>query len=224
MDQDDVEKWSTRYDDDYEQRLRDIQDGLHSALHDQGYLIQNEVVDAIRWKLDAQGGWRSGNIEKVRRLPDEFVQKVTAAALLVDDPKVQVETLASIPGIGAATASAILTFYDPEKYAIGDQYLAGGPLTPRPSTTQLDQAPLATPPTQRRRQQAIVLPTPFNCELETLCQNICYDDGHGHEKCECYQSSSSRLVSSVSPPFFSSSYSISVGSRTTPTNTKESSK
>jgi hypothetical protein len=123
MDGDDIEKWSRRYDDEYEQRLRAIEDDLHAALHDRGYLTQDEVVDAIRWKLDAQGGRRSGNIKKVRQHPEEFVEKVTAAALLVDDSKVQVSTLNSIPGVGAATASAILAFYDPENYAVGDQYL-----------------------------------------------------------------------------------------------------
>lgn len=123
MNGDDIEKWSKRYDDEYEQRLQAIQDDLHSALHDRGYLTQEKVLDAIRWKLDAQGGRRSGYIEKVRRLPEKFVEKVTEAALLVDDPKVQVSTLNSIPGVGAATASAILTFYDTENHAIGDQYL-----------------------------------------------------------------------------------------------------
>lgn len=123
MDKDEIEKWSKRYDDDYEQRLQAIQETLHSALQNRGYLTQDEIVDAIRWKLDAQGGRRSGNIEKVRRLPEEFIEKVTAATLLANDPKVQVSTLDSIPGVGAATASAILTFYDPENYAVGDQYL-----------------------------------------------------------------------------------------------------
>ena len=123
MDKADIDKWSKRYDDDYEKRLQDIQKDLHSGLHDRGYLTQNDVVDAIRWKLDAQGGRRGGNIEKVRQVPEEFVEKVTAAAFLVDDPRVQVGTLDSIPGVGPATASAILTFYDPENYAVGDKYL-----------------------------------------------------------------------------------------------------
>jgi hypothetical protein len=123
MNEDDIEKWSKRYDDDYEQRLHAIQDELHSALHNRGYLTQEEVMDAIRWKLDAQDGRRGGNIEKVRQFPEEFVKKVTEAALLAEAPKVQASTLDSLPGVGAATASAILMFYDPENYAVGDRYL-----------------------------------------------------------------------------------------------------
>jgi endonuclease III-like uncharacterized protein len=123
MDEDEIEKWSQLYDDDYEQRLQTIQKDLHSALHENGHLSQSEVIEAIRWKLDGQVGRRGGNAEKVRQLPEEFIEKVTAAALSVDDPKVQISTLNSIPGVGAATASAILTFYDPENYAVGDRYL-----------------------------------------------------------------------------------------------------
>lgn len=123
MEKDDIENWSQRYDNKYEKRLRDIQTDLHSTLHDRGYLTQDDVADAIRWKLDAQGGRRSGNIEKVNQTAEGFVEKVTEAALLVEDPKVQANTLDSIPGVGAATASAILTFYDPANYAVGDRYL-----------------------------------------------------------------------------------------------------
>lgn len=75
MDKDDIEKWSKRYDDEYEQRLQAIQDDLYSALHDRGYLTQDEVVDAIRWKLDAQGGRRSGNVKKAASFPKSLSKR-----------------------------------------------------------------------------------------------------------------------------------------------------
>jgi len=48
---------------------------------------------------------------------------VTEAALLTDDPTVQLKTLKSIPGIGPATGTVVLAFYDPENYGIGDRYI-----------------------------------------------------------------------------------------------------
>lgn len=57
------------------------------------------------------------------RSPQAYIQKVSEAALLIDDPTVQVKTLKSIPGIGSATATVVLAFYDPTNYAIGDRYL-----------------------------------------------------------------------------------------------------
>lgn len=56
-------------------------------------------------------------------VPGEYIRLVSRAALLLDDSKIQLETLASIPGIGAATATAILAFYDPTYYAVGDRYM-----------------------------------------------------------------------------------------------------
>lgn len=41
----------------------------------------------------------------------------------MDDPKIQLETFTSIPGIGSAIATVILAFYDPTNYAVGDRYI-----------------------------------------------------------------------------------------------------
>ncbi|WP_245634128.1 hypothetical protein [Halalkalicoccus paucihalophilus] len=51
-----------------------------------------------------------------------FVQRICEAAFSVYDPKLQLETLTSIPGIGPATATGVLAVHDPTNYAIGDRY------------------------------------------------------------------------------------------------------
>ena len=123
MDADEIEKRSGEYDDIYPKRLKTIEEEVRSDLREQGYLTPDQLEKVIRWKLDGQGGRVDGYIDDMHRVPDEFVLKVTEAALLVDDPQVQVDTIASIPGVGTATATVVLMFYDPEKYAVGDRYL-----------------------------------------------------------------------------------------------------
>jgi hypothetical protein len=60
----------------------------------------------------------------MRAVPDEFIRRVSYATLLLkDDPETQLKTLRSIPGIGGATATVILSFYDPVNYAVGDRYI-----------------------------------------------------------------------------------------------------
>lgn len=66
---------------------------------------------------------RGGNVNRVETVPDEFVQQVTEAALLTDDPTIQLKTLQSIPGIGPATGTVLLAFYNPANYGVGDQYI-----------------------------------------------------------------------------------------------------
>ena len=123
MDADEVRRWSESYNDDYDDALHEIERSLHEVLQEQGYITHEQLRDVITWKLDNQAGRRSGNIERINRVPDEYVRLVSEAALLVEDPEIQLKTLSSIPGIGCATATVVLTFYDPESYAVGDRYM-----------------------------------------------------------------------------------------------------
>jgi Fe-S-cluster formation regulator IscX/YfhJ len=123
MDADEIRDWSERYDEVYDDDLQAVEERIHEALTDQQYLTRDQLEDVVRWKLNGMPGRRGRNVDRVRTVPDEFVQRVTEAALLVDDPKTQLKTLKSIPGIGPATGTVVLAFYDPENYAIGDRYI-----------------------------------------------------------------------------------------------------
>jgi hypothetical protein len=123
MDTDAIRNWSERYNEVYDDDLQAIENLIHEKLTEQQCLTRNQLEDVVRWKLNGMPGRRGGNVERVNTVPDEFVQRVTEAALLIDDPTTQLKTLKSIPGIGPATATVILTFYDPENYGIGDRYI-----------------------------------------------------------------------------------------------------
>jgi len=123
MDTDDIRNWSERYDEAYDDDLRAIEERIHKVLTEQQSLTRDQLQKVVQWKLNGMPGRRGGNVERVGTVPDEFVRRVTEAALLIDDPTTQLKTLKSIPGIGPATATVILTFYDPENYGIGDRYI-----------------------------------------------------------------------------------------------------
>jgi hypothetical protein len=123
MDADEIQNYSERYHDGYPDRHQEIEKEVHTALKNKGYLTQNELASVVEWKLDNQPGRRDRYIEMMRSTPAEFVQRVTQAALLPDDPKIQLQTLSSIPGIGDATGTVVLAFYDPINYAVGDRYI-----------------------------------------------------------------------------------------------------
>ncbi|WP_248897039.1 hypothetical protein [Haloplanus halobius] len=123
MDPEEIRNWSERYDEVYDGGLQDIEEHLHEALTAQQYLTRDQLEDVVRWKLNGMPGRRGGNLDRVRTVPDQFVRRVSEAALQVDDPTVQLKTLKSVPGIGPATGTVVLTFYDPEHYGIGDRYI-----------------------------------------------------------------------------------------------------
>lgn len=123
MNEENLKKWRSRYDEVYDDELQEIEETLNSALPDQRHITREQLNDVIRWKLDAMPGRRDRNIDIVNEIPEAYIEKVSEAAFLIDDPTVQLKTLKSIPGIGKATATVILAFYDPTRYAIGDQYI-----------------------------------------------------------------------------------------------------
>jgi hypothetical protein len=123
MDADEIRYWSERYDEVYDDDLKRIEKRLNETVRDRRCLTREELEDVIRWKLDGQPGRRDRNVEKANAVPDDFVRLVSEAAFLVDDPKLQLKTLKSIPGVGSATATVVLAFYDPETYAVGDRYV-----------------------------------------------------------------------------------------------------
>ncbi len=118
-----LQLYSERYTDGYPDRHQEIERAVHTALTERGFLTQDELATVVTWKLDNQPGRRDRYIEMMRSTPEAFVQQVTGAALLPDDPKIQLQTLSSIPGIGDATGTVVLAFYDPAVYAVGDRYL-----------------------------------------------------------------------------------------------------
>jgi len=123
MNADEIRTYSERYDEGYSQEHHEIEQRIQEVLNHRFWLTQDELSDVLAWKLDNQPGRRDRYIEKMRSVPEEFVRHVTEAALLVEDPKVQLQTLSSIPGVGDATGTVVLAFYDPVTYAVGDRYM-----------------------------------------------------------------------------------------------------
>ncbi len=123
MDADAIRIWSERYDEAYDDNLQAIENHINEELTEQQYLTRDQLEDVVRWKLNGMPGRREGNVDRVRTVSDEFIRRISEASFLVNDPTVQLKTLTAIPGIGAATASVILAFYDPENYGIGDRYI-----------------------------------------------------------------------------------------------------
>lgn len=123
MDSNDIKIWSDEYDKHYDDKLQAIEETLNEVLAEQQYITQEQLEKVIEWKLAAQPGRRDKNKESMNSVPGNFIRLVSEAALLLDDPKTQLKTLTAIPGIGNATATLILAFYDPTNYAIGDRYM-----------------------------------------------------------------------------------------------------
>lgn len=123
MDAEEIRTYSERYNDYYSDEHQEIEEEVGATLDEDGYLTRDEMADVLTWKLDNQPGRRDRYIGMMRSTPEGFVRRVTEAALLPKNPTIQLQTLSSIPGVGDATGTVVLAFYQPATYAVGDRYM-----------------------------------------------------------------------------------------------------
>ena len=142
-----LDEWRARFDADRTDAGAAIEATLTDSLETTDHLTADQLGEAIEWKLGSQGGRAELNRRRLSRVVDNasgidrVVRNVTRAAFtpapsheLEDGAfseadrgmiKHQLDLLSALPGVGAATATVVLTFNDPTNYAVGDRYLFG---------------------------------------------------------------------------------------------------
>jgi hypothetical protein len=102
---------------------RDVLPGLIAARRP-AFVALEELVLATEWKM-ARGVWRQRNLLLVRSNPPELVEETSRTALAaIPDPQLPVRRLATLAGVGPATASALLAAHAPEFYPFFDELVA----------------------------------------------------------------------------------------------------
>lgn len=114
---------ANRYGEDDETRRLMARLAARKAVRPRYYLTRGELLEIAEWKLAGQFGRVARHYV---RLAPSTVKSVTARAFAIRLGDVDEETVArarllvSLPGVGAAVASAALTLVEPERYAVID--------------------------------------------------------------------------------------------------------
>ena len=88
------------------------------------HVTYDELVKLTEWKM-ARGVWRARNLVLVRGNDAERVVKTSTTALsLVPHPTKPIAELASLDGVGPATASAVAAAFAPDTYPFFDELVA----------------------------------------------------------------------------------------------------
>ena len=83
-----------------------------------------ELMRVTEWKM-ARGVWRGRNLALVRgNEPAEVERRSKAALAAIPDPKLPIAELATLAGVGPATASAVVAAAAPELYPFFDELVA----------------------------------------------------------------------------------------------------
>lgn len=88
------------------------------------HITGDELARVTEWKM-ARGVWRARNLVLVRANADADVQAVSGDAFaLVPHPTKPIARVATLGGVGPATASAVLAAYEPSHYPFFDELVA----------------------------------------------------------------------------------------------------
>jgi len=89
------------------------------------YVTLDELVRVTEWKM-ARGVWRAPNLVLVRgNPPDTVAERSRAALATMPHPTAPISGLATLAGVGPATASAVAAATAPERYPFFDELVAG---------------------------------------------------------------------------------------------------
>lgn len=88
------------------------------------HVTHAELVRLTEWKM-ARGEWRARNLVLVRGNPEREVARVTGEAMaLAPHPTKPIAMIATLAGVGPATASAVLAAARPAVYPFFDELVA----------------------------------------------------------------------------------------------------
>jgi hypothetical protein len=88
------------------------------------HLVHEELVRLTEWKM-ARGVWRAPNLVRVRGIDPEVVARTSIDALArMPHPTAPIKALATLDGVGPATASAVVAAVAPESYPFFDELVA----------------------------------------------------------------------------------------------------
>ena len=84
-----------------------------ASLRERGFLTKKEFIEISKWKSPRPLKHYEENDEKL-------VKEITKAAFATKNEKIKIHILTALKGVNYPTASAILMFYDPQKYPVLD--------------------------------------------------------------------------------------------------------
>ena len=117
-------EWAHKHDERYPWWV-EREKKLGDRLRETGELTKADLIKIVEWKFKTFPGRMNKNLQRASK-NEEYVIKDISRSVLSLSSKYdyeKIERLCLIKGVGAATASVILTFYDPKNYGVFDKHV-----------------------------------------------------------------------------------------------------
>lgn len=117
-------EWSYKYDEDHPWWIEKEKE-LGNKLREKGELTKDDLLEIIKWKFKTTPRRLKQNLIRADRNEDYVVRNISRSVLRLSQKYDfdKITKLCRIKGVGAAMASVILTFYDPQNYGVFDMHV-----------------------------------------------------------------------------------------------------
>ena len=121
MKKSEILEWSHKYDEQHPWWVKKEKE-LGDRLREKGELTKEDLIEIVEWKFKTTPRRLKINLGRVRKNEDDVIRNISSSVLRLPSKYDynKIERLCRIKGVGSATASVILTFYDPKNYGVFD--------------------------------------------------------------------------------------------------------
>src|SRR5437016_2859012 len=128
-----IMKWLALYERNQSTWDRDTEKELGAKLRETKLLTKNDLNTLVNWKFQGLPGRLKQNLARLSNFPHDQVVTTFKEAISATDEIERIRKLDTLPAVGPAMISVILTFYDPTQYGILDIHVWRELFGPEPS-------------------------------------------------------------------------------------------
>ena len=116
-----ISEWSHKYDEEHPWWAKKEKE-LGDKLRETGELTKDDLIEIVEWKFKTTPIRLPKILGYIRQNEDYTIRNISSSVLRRSSKYdyEKIERLCRLKGVGPATASVILTFYDPKNYGVFD--------------------------------------------------------------------------------------------------------
>jgi hypothetical protein len=117
----DILEFAAKYDEEHPWWTKKEKE-LGDKLRETGELTKEDLIEIVEWKFKTTPPRKKRILGYIKQNEDDVIRDISRSALRLSTKydSEKIERLCRIKGVGSATASVILTFYDPKNYGVFD--------------------------------------------------------------------------------------------------------
>jgi hypothetical protein len=120
LNKNDLDLWSKKYNEDQKESAKKLEEKLGLKFRLTCTMIKTDLLKIIDWKYQDLPRRKNRMLNFINEYDDSFIQDLSKLVFKHEKDEIRLQLLNVIKGVGPATSSVILSFYDPWNYGILD--------------------------------------------------------------------------------------------------------